>query len=42
MPLFLELDEVLRIHTFQVENFGGDAAILDLGKLEFFRQFTNE
>ena len=34
MPLFLELDEVLQIHAYQVARFGGDAAILDIGKLE--------
>src|SRR4051812_6506993 len=33
-PLFLTLDEVLRIHTLQVELFGGDAGILNMGLLE--------
>ena len=33
-PLFLTLDEVLRFHVDQIEQFGGDNAILDIGKLE--------
>src|SRR5258706_15789175 len=33
-PLFLTLDEVLLIHAYQVENHGGDAAVLDIHKLE--------
>ena len=33
-PLFLTLDEVLRLHAFQVEQFGGDGQVLDLRLLE--------
>ena len=33
-PLFLTLDEVLRLHDYQIEQFGGSGAVLDLGKLE--------
>jgi death on curing protein len=33
-PLFLTLDEVLKIHQYQVETFGGDAAVLNMGLLE--------
>lgn len=34
VPRFLTLDEVLAIHAWQVEHFGGDAAVLDMDKLE--------
>lgn len=33
-PIFLTLDEVLQIHTYQIEEFGGSDAMLDLDKLE--------
>jgi death-on-curing protein len=33
-PLFLTLDEVLEIHAYQIQHFGGTDAILDLAKLE--------
>ncbi len=33
-PIFLTLDHALRIHSYQVETFGGSDAMLDLGKLE--------
>lgn len=33
-PIFLTLDDVLQFHADQVELFGGDAAILDIGKIE--------
>jgi death-on-curing protein len=33
-PLFLSLDEVRQLHAYQIEQFGGDDAILDLDKLE--------
>lgn len=33
-PMFLTLDEVLRIHAYQAANFGGSDALLDLEKLE--------
>jgi len=33
-PLFLTLDEVLQLHTESVEQFGGDAGILDLNLIE--------
>jgi death-on-curing protein len=33
-PLFLTLDEVLRLHEYQVEHFGGDRDILNPGLLE--------
>ncbi len=33
-PLFLTFDEILELHAHQVAEFGGDAAILDLAKLE--------
>ena len=33
-PLFLTVDEVLLLHEYQIEHFGGDPTILDIGKLE--------
>ena len=33
-PLFLTLDEVLQLHAYQIEKFGGDPAIRDIGLLE--------
>lgn len=33
-PIFLTLDQVLRIHAYQIEHFGGSAAVLDLAKVE--------
>lgn len=33
-PIFLTLDEVLRLHSYQIEHFGGDIAIRDLALLE--------
>ncbi len=33
-PIFLTLDEVLQIHSYQIAEFGGDPAIHDLGLLE--------
>lgn len=33
-PLFLTLDEVLQLHAYQVEHFGGDPEVRDLGLLE--------
>jgi len=33
-PVFLDLNEVLRIHRDQVERYGGDPGIRDLGLLE--------
>ena len=33
-PRFLSLDEVLRLHTYQIENFGGAEGILEIGLLE--------
>lgn len=33
-PLFLSLDDVLGIHAYQVEQFGGDPGILNLGLLQ--------
>jgi death-on-curing protein len=33
-PLFLTLDEVLQLHGYQIEHFGGDPRILNLGLLE--------
>jgi death-on-curing protein len=33
-PLFLSLDEVLHLHGYQIENFGGARGILDIGALE--------
>ncbi|MEX0775837.1 MAG: type II toxin-antitoxin system death-on-curing family toxin [Phycisphaeraceae bacterium] len=33
-PVFLTLDEVLQIHTHQIESFGGSSSIRDLGLLE--------
>ena len=33
-PLFLTLDEVLQLHAYQTEHFGGDPAVLNLHLLE--------
>ncbi|MDD4890588.1 MAG: type II toxin-antitoxin system death-on-curing family toxin [Phycisphaerae bacterium] len=33
-PLFLTLDEVIRIHRDQVERYGGSAGVRDVGLLE--------
>lgn len=33
-PLFLTLDEVLQIHSYQIEEHGGSEKILDIGLLE--------
>src|SRR3954470_19271599 len=33
-PLFLTLDDVLQIHDYQIQHFGGDAAVLDPRLLE--------
>jgi death-on-curing protein len=33
-PHFLTLDEVLRLHAYQIENFGGSEGILDIGLLD--------
>lgn len=33
-PLFLSLDEVLQLHGYQVEHFGGDPEVLNMGLLE--------
>lgn len=33
-PLFLTVDEVLQIHALQVELFGGDPGVLNLGLLD--------
>ena len=33
-PIFLTLDEVLQIHAHQIETFGGDGGIRDMGLLE--------
>lgn len=33
-PIFLSLDEVLQIHTDQIERYGGSPGIRDLGLLE--------
>lgn len=33
-PLFLTLDEVLRLHVYQVEHFGGDRGVLNRDLLE--------
>jgi death on curing protein len=33
-PLFLTIEEVLKVHTYQTQTFGGDAGILNLGLLE--------
>lgn len=29
-PTFLTLDQVLKIHPYQIEQFGGSGAVLDL------------
>lgn len=33
-PIFLTLDDVLQLHGDQIEAFGGDGSILDIGKIE--------
>jgi death-on-curing protein len=33
-PLFLTLDEVLQIHSYQIKEHGGSGEILDMGSLE--------
>ena len=33
-PTFLTIEDVLLIHTYQIEHFGGDPAVLDRGLLE--------
>ena len=33
-PQFLTLEEVLKIHAYQVETFGGDPGVLNMGLLE--------
>ena len=33
-PLFLTVDEVLRLHDYQITHFGGEPAVLDVGLLE--------
>ena len=33
-PVFLTVDEVLELHAFQIEQFGGDPGIRDMGLLE--------
>ena len=33
-PVFLTVDEVLELHAFQIEQFGGDPTIRDMGLLE--------
>jgi death-on-curing protein len=33
-PIFLTLTEVLELHAYQIEHFGGDGAVLNLGLLE--------
>lgn len=33
-PHFLSLENVLEIHRYQIEHFGGDAAVLNQGLLE--------
>lgn len=33
-PFFLTLNEVLQLHTYQIEQFGGDGEVLNLGLLE--------
>lgn len=33
-PLFLTLNEVLQLHKYQIEQFGGDGEVLNLGLLE--------
>jgi death-on-curing protein len=33
-PVFLSLDEVLQIHRWQIEQFGGSDGVLDAGLLE--------
>ena len=33
-PLFLTLDEVLQLHSYQIQEYGGDPAILNIELLE--------
>ena len=33
-PVFLTVEEVLELHAFQVEQFGGDPGLRDMGLLE--------
>ncbi len=33
-PVFLRLEEVLEIHAYQVDHFGGDPAVLNMGLVE--------
>lgn len=33
-PVFITLSQALYIHSYQIENHGGDSAILDMGRLE--------
>ena len=33
-PHFLTLAEVLRIHAYQIEHFGGDEGVRDVGLVE--------
>ena len=33
-PVFLTVDEALELHAFQIEQFGGDPGIRDMGLLE--------
>ena len=33
-PTFLTVEDVLLIHSYQIEHFGGDPAVLDRGLLE--------
>jgi death-on-curing protein len=33
-PIFLTVDEVLQIHAYQIQEFGGSDEILDVGLLE--------
>lgn len=33
-PLFLTLDEVLQLHTYQIAEHGGSDVVLDMGKIE--------
>jgi death on curing protein len=33
-PTFLTVEDVLLIHGYQIEHFGGDPAVLDRGLLE--------
>jgi death-on-curing protein len=33
-PIFLTVEEALKIHAYQVETFGGDPGVLNMGLLE--------